>query len=44
MQVTGSEFFDDLPVDFEMGDGFVYKEDSASALFTFWHIYHLAEA
>ena len=41
VQVTAAEFFDDFTIDFEMGDGFVYKEDSASALFAS-RVYHLA--
>ena len=40
VQVTASEFFDDFPIDLEMGDGFIHKEDFASALFTSRHVYH----
>jgi len=32
VQVSGSEFFDDFAIDFEMGDGLVNEEDPTAAL------------
>ena len=39
VEVTAAEFFDNLAIDFEMGDGFIDEEDLASALFAS-HIDH----